>query len=45
MFILNYMAHSIEINVKEPMINLLSGNEVTGKTELQKYGVMVLKKL
>ena len=45
MFILNYMAHSIEINIKEPMINLLSGNEVTGKTELEKYGVMVLKKL
>lgn len=44
-FILNYMAHSIEINIKESMINLLSGNEVTGKIELVKYGVMILKKL
>jgi aspartate 1-decarboxylase len=42
---LNYMAHSIEINIKEPMMNLLSSNEVTGKTELEKYGIMVLKKL
>jgi beta-galactosidase len=45
MFILNYMSHSIEINIKQPMLNLLSGKEVNGKTELQKYGVMVLKKI
>lgn len=44
-FVLNYMAHSIEVNIKEPMINLLSGNELAGKIELEKYGVMVLKKL
>jgi beta-galactosidase len=43
-FILKYIAHSIEINIKEPMLNLLSSNEVTGKTELEKFGVMVLKK-
>jgi beta-galactosidase len=45
MFILNYMSHSIEINIKQPMLNLLSGKEVNGKTELEKYGVMVLKKI
>ena len=44
-FILNYMAHSIEVNIKEPMINLLSGNQAVGKIELEKYEVMVLKKL
>jgi beta-galactosidase len=44
-FILNYMAHSVEVNIKEPMINLLSGKHVTGKMELEKYEVMVLKKL
>jgi beta-galactosidase len=43
-FILNYMSYSIEVNIKEPMINLLSGNQIQGKTELEKYGVMVLKK-
>jgi beta-galactosidase len=43
-FILNYMPYSIEINLKEAMINLLSGNLLSGKTELEKYGVMVLKK-
>jgi beta-galactosidase len=43
-FILNYMPYSIEITLKEAMINLLSGNLVSGKTELKKYEVMVLKK-
>lgn len=41
-FILNYMPHSIEINIKSPMINLLSGNKVMGKIAIEKYGVMVL---
>lgn len=44
-FVLNYMAHSIEVNIKEPMINLLSGDEVTGKTDIEKYGVMILKRV
>jgi beta-galactosidase len=42
-FILNYMPHSIEVNIKRPMIDLLSGKEVMGQTKLEKYGVMVLK--
>jgi beta-galactosidase len=41
-FVLNYMPHSIEIDVKKPIIDLLSGNTVSGVTELGKYGVMVL---
>jgi beta-galactosidase len=44
-FVLNYMSYDIEINIKEPMVNLLSGNEVIGKTVLDKYGVMVLKRV
>lgn len=44
-FILNYMKHNIEVTIKEPILDLLSGNEVSGKIELEKYGVMVLKKL
>jgi beta-galactosidase len=43
-FVLNYMPYGIEINIKEPMIDLLSGNEVIGKIQLENYGVMVLKK-
>ena len=44
-FVLNYMARSIEVTIKEPMINLLSGNEVIGKIEIENYGIMVLKKI
>jgi beta-galactosidase len=42
-FILNYMPYSIEVNVRQPMINLHSGKEVAGQIKLEKYGVMVLK--
>jgi beta-galactosidase len=43
-FILNYMAHTIEISIKEPMINLLTGAKIMGKIELSKYDVLVLEK-
>lgn len=43
-FILNYMAYTIEVNIKKPMINLFSGAEVIGKVELSKYDVLVLEK-
>jgi beta-galactosidase len=43
MFILNYLPSSITIDVKKPVIDLLSGNVISGKIELGKYGVMVLK--
>jgi beta-galactosidase len=42
-FVLNYMAHPVEINIKEPMVNLLTGDKIAGKYELEKYGVLVLK--
>ena len=43
LFILNYMAYNIEINIKKPMINLLSGDNIMGKVELSKYEVLVLE--
>lgn len=43
-FILNYMPYKIEVDVKQSMINLLTCKKVKGKLELEKYGVMVLKK-
>ena len=42
-FVLNYMPYSMEIDVKKTMTDLLTGEEVHGKTQLVKYGVMVLK--
>ncbi len=42
-FILNYMAYDIEVTIKQPMIDLLTGKETQGKVLLEKYGVMVLK--
>ena len=42
-FILNYMAYPIEITTKKPMTDLISGRVISGSTELEKYGVMVLK--
>lgn len=43
-FILNYMPYAIEINIKEPMFNMLLDKKTEGKITLDKYGVMVLKK-
>ena len=37
------MAYNIEINIKKPMINLLSGDNIMGKVELSKYEVLVLE--
>lgn len=42
-FILNYMSYRIDVNIKEPMIDLLTGKQVNGLYELEKYGVLILK--
>ena len=44
-FILNFISSTIEINVKKPMMDLLTGEKVSGRAELGKYGVMILEKL
>jgi len=41
LFILNYMPYVVDINVKKPMTELLSGIQLSGQIKLQKYGVMV----
>lgn len=43
-FILNYMPHNIEINIKTPMADLLTGNILSGTVTLERYGIMVLEK-
>lgn len=43
LFILNYKPYDIRINVKEPLIDMVSGENVSGEVNLGKYGVMVLK--
>jgi beta-galactosidase len=42
-FILNYMPYSVQIDVKTPMTDLLSGRNLSGKTYIEKFGVIVLK--
>lgn len=42
LFILNYMPHPLKMDVRKPMTDLLTGKTVTGVTELEKYGVMIL---
>jgi beta-galactosidase GanA len=42
-FVLNYISAAIEINVKQPMIDLLTGKRLSGITKLDKFGVMVLE--
>jgi beta-galactosidase len=42
-FILNYMPYTVEIDIKKPMIDLLSESILSGKTTLAKFGVLVLK--
>ncbi len=44
MFVLNYMSYPIDITVKEPMINLLTGQLVHGAARLERYGIMVFKR-
>ncbi|MHB8064875.1 MAG: beta-galactosidase [Ruminiclostridium sp.] len=41
-FLLNYMPYDVEINVKKPMADLISGKNISGVIKLEKYGVMVL---
>lgn len=44
-FILNYMPNTIEVDIKEPMKDMLTGSKVLGKMEINKYGIMVLETL
>ena len=44
-FVLNYLSSPLEINVKRPMVDLLTGKKISGRAKLDKYGVMVLEKL
>ncbi len=41
-FILNYMPYEMEINIKTPMTDMLTGNTVKGKVKVDKFGVSVL---
>ncbi|MDF2587464.1 MAG: beta-galactosidase [Anaerocolumna sp.] len=45
LFILNYMSHSIEVDIKLPLLDLITEKVYSGKTEISKYEVMILKKL
>jgi len=45
MFILNYMGYPIEVDIKVPMKDMISEKNVFGKTQVPKYGVMVLKEV
>ncbi|OPJ58308.1 beta-galactosidase [Clostridium oryzae] len=42
-FVLNYMDHSIEVDVKKIANDLLSGEVISGKVSIEKYGVIVLE--
>ncbi len=42
MFLLNYMNIPKEIHIKKPMKDLLTGQTVSGRTEIGRFGVMVL---
>ena len=42
LFILNYMPHAVEVNIKKPLKDMFSGNTLDGKVSVEKYGVLVL---
>lgn len=42
LFVLNYMPHSIKVNIKSPMTDILADREVIHEVEIEKYGVLVL---
>lgn len=43
LFLLNYMSYPLEVLIKKPMINLLTGSMLEGHNELGAYGVIVLE--
>ena len=45
LFVLNYKPYPVKIVIKESMADMLSGVNVSGAFELEKYGVMVLRRL
>lgn len=42
-FVINYKPYEININVKKPMLEILSEKIITGSFELERYGVMILE--
>jgi beta-galactosidase len=42
-FVLNYMPYSIEVKVKRTLPELFTGKQISGKIQLEKYGVLVLE--
>ncbi len=44
MLFLNYQSNAVEVVIKEFMVDLLSGKDVLGITELERFGVMILEK-
>jgi beta-galactosidase len=43
LFLLNYKPYSVQVVIKEPMEDLLTGKSMFGTLELEKFDVMVLK--
>ena len=43
LFILNYQAHELEIQIKTPLVDLITGKKLNGKTKILPYGVIILK--
>lgn len=43
-FLLNYKKYSVQILFKEPMEDLLTGKRISGESDLEPFGVMVLKR-
>jgi beta-galactosidase len=42
LFILNYMSFDVKINIKKPLVDLLTNNELSNEVVLEKYGVLIL---
>ena len=43
LFVLNYMPYSIEVEVKTPLTDLITGNTYNGKIQLPKYDVLIFR--
>lgn len=43
-FVLNYKPYSIQIDLKQEITDLISGKAMSGKAEIEKFGVMVFER-
>lgn len=43
-FLLNYKPYTVKVSIKESMTDLLTGKNISGIAELERFGVMVLKR-